>query len=170
MGIIQVMKTQKSNATVAPRAGEVAIDLPASADAEVYFIGHIRTEYATRADCPKNGRKSTAEAIIELDPRFADGLLGIERCSHLIVLYWMDEARRDLVRQVPAHLGKPRGTFALRSPVRPNPIALSVVELMKVDGTRLTIRYIDCRDGTPLIDIKPYYATTDSIPDAHRPE
>ena len=102
---------------------------------------------------------------------FAQALiLDIERCSHLIVLYWMDEARRDLIRQVPGHLGKPRGTFALRSPVRPNPIALSVVELLKVDGLRLTIRYIDCRDGTPLIDIKPYFATTDSIPDAQRSE
>ncbi len=164
------MKLQKSGNAVAHRPGEVVIDLPASADAEVYFIGRIRTPFATRADCPKNGRKSTAEATIELDPRFADGLLGIERCSHLIVLYWMDEARRDLIRQVPGHLGKPRGTFALRSPVRPNPIALSVVELLKVDGLRLTIRYIDCRDGTPLIDIKPYFATTDSIPDAQRPE
>ena len=152
-----------------PRAGEVAIELPSVAQAEVYFIGRIRTPFASRADCPKNGRQTTAEAVIELDPRYADGLLGIERCSHLIVLYWMDEARRDLVRQVPGHLGQPRGTFALRSPVRPNPIALSVVELLKVEDCRLTIRYIDCRDGTPLIDIKPYFATTDSIPDARRP-
>jgi tRNA-Thr(GGU) m(6)t(6)A37 methyltransferase TsaA len=164
------MKTQKPTDVATPRPGEVAIDLPASPDAEVYFIGRIRTGFPTRADCPKNGRKSNAEATIELDPRYADGLLDIERCSHLIVLYWMDEARRDLVRQVPGHLGKPRGTFTLRSPVRPNPIALSVVELLKVDGLRLTIRYIDCRDGTPLIDIKPYFATTDSIPDARRPE
>lgn len=164
------METQKPTDAIAPRPGEIAIDLPAWADAEVFFIGRIRTKFATRADCPKNGRKSAAEATIELDPRFAGGLLDIERCSHLIVLYWMDEARRDLIQQVPGHLGKPRGTFALRSPVRPNPIALSVVELVKVDGPRLTIRYIDCRDGTPLIDIKPYYATTDSIPDARRPE
>jgi tRNA-Thr(GGU) m(6)t(6)A37 methyltransferase TsaA len=153
----------------ARRPGEVAIDLPAVADAGVHFIGRIRTPFAIRADCPKNGRETVAEAVIEVDPRYAGGLLDIERCSHLIVLYWMDEARRDLVRQVPGHLGRPRGTFALRSPVRPNPIALSVVELLKVDGTRLTIRYIDCRDGTPLVDIKPYYATTDSIPDARRP-
>ncbi len=163
------MEKAKPSVYSPPRAGEVAIDLPSVAPAEVYFIGRIRTPFASRADCPKNGRQTTAEAVIELDPRYADGLLGIERCSHLIVLYWMDEARRDLVRQVPGHLGQPRGTFALRSPVRPNPIALSVVELLKVEGCRLTIRYIDCRDGTPLIDIKPYFATTDSIPDARRP-
>lgn len=152
-----------------PRPGEEAVELPADADADVFFIGRIRTPFATRAACPKNGRETAAEAVIELDPRFADGLLGIEGCSHLIVLYWMDEARRDLVRQVPSHLGRPRGTFALRSPVRPNPIGLSVVALLKVDGNRLTIRHIDCRDGTPLIDIKPYYASTDSEPAARRP-
>lgn len=152
-----------------PRPGEEAIELPEATDAGVYFIGRIRTPFVTRDDCPKNGRESEAQAVIEVDPRFIDGLLDIERCSHLIVLYWMDEARRDLIRQVPAHLGKPRGTFALRSPVRPNPIALSVVELLKVEGNRLTIRHIDCRDGTPLIDIKPYFASTDSVPDARRP-
>lgn len=153
----------------APRAGEETVALPAGTDAGVHFIGRIRTPWPTRADCPKNGRESTVEAVIELDPRYAGGLLDIERCSHLIVLYWMDEARRDLIRQVPGHLGKPRGTFALRSPVRPNPIALSVVELLKVDGARLTVRHIDCRDGTPLVDIKPYFASTDSVPDARRP-
>jgi tRNA-Thr(GGU) m(6)t(6)A37 methyltransferase TsaA len=151
------------------RPGERAIELPATTDAGIHFIGHIRTSFPTRAECPKNGRESNAEAVIEVDERYADGLLDVDRCSHLIVLYWMDEARRDLLQQVPKHLGKPRGTFGLRSPVRPNPIALSVVELLKVDGCRLTIRHIDCRDGTPLIDIKPYYATTDSIPDARRP-
>ena len=152
-----------------PRPGEEAIEPPAAADAGVYFTGRIRTPFATGADCPKNGRECDAQAVIEIDPRYAGGLLDIERCSHLIVLYWMDEARRDLIRQVPAHLGKPRGTFALRSPVRPNPIALSVVELVAVEDNRLTVRHIDCRDGTPLIDIKPYYASTDSFPGARRP-
>ncbi|RZK77878.1 MAG: hypothetical protein EOO66_31345, partial [Methylobacterium sp.] len=59
-----------------------------------------------------------------------------------------------------------RGTFSLRSPARPNPIALSVVENLGVDGTHVRVRGLDCRDGTPLLDIKPYYASTDSRPDA----
>jgi hypothetical protein len=91
------------SSTWAPRPGEERIELPAATDAGVHFIGRIRTPFATREDCPKNGRESTAEAVIEVDPRYAGGLLDIERCSHLIVLYWMDEARRDLVRQVPSH-------------------------------------------------------------------
>ena len=90
----------------------------------------------------------------------------VETCSHLVVLYWMDRARRDLVLQVPRHYGEPRGTFALRSPVRPNPIAMSVVRLLKVDGTTAVGGGLDCLDGTPLIDIKPYFASTDAVPDA----
>ena len=64
---------------------------------------------------------------------------------------------------------RPRGTFALRSPVRTNPIALAVVELIGIDGTSLTVRKVDCVDGTPLVDIKPYFASIDSVPDARRP-
>ena len=82
----------------------------------------------------------------------------------------MNQARRDLIQQVPAHLGQPRGTFALRSPVRPNPIALAAVELLGIDGTTLKVRNVDCIDGTPLLDIKPYFASIDSFPDARRPD
>ena len=78
----------------------------------------------------------------------------------------MDQARRDLVVQAPRHHSEPRGTFALRSPVRPNPIAMSVVRLVRVEGTTLTVVGLDCLDGTPLIDIKPYFASVDSVPEA----
>jgi tRNA (Thr-GGU) A37 N-methylase len=80
----------------------------------------------------------------------------------------MHQARRDLIQQVPAYLGHARGTFALRSPVRPNPISLGVVEVVGVEGGTLVVRKIDCVDGTPLVDIKPYFASTDSIPGATR--
>ena len=69
--------------------------------------------------------------------------------------------------QAPRHFNpEPRGTFALRSPVRPNPIAASVVRLVKVEGLRLSVVGLDCRDGTPLLDIKPYFASTDAVPEA----
>ena len=93
-------------------------------------------------------------------------LTGIESCTHILVLYWMDRARRDLVLQAPRHYAEPRGTFALRSPVRPNPIAASVVRLVRVEGTRLSVVGLDCLDGTPLLDLKPYFASTDAVPDA----
>lgn len=151
------------------RDGEVAIPPASASDAGLAFIGRIRTPFATLADCPKNPGEGLVEACVELDARFAAGLLGIERFSHLIVLYWMDAARRDLIVQTPRHIEAPRGVFALRSPLRPNPISLAVVELLAVHGASLTIRGIDCRDGTPLLDIKPYFASTDSVPGARRP-
>ena len=151
------------------REGEIAVTLPASFDAGVYFIGRIRTPWTRRDQCPKNARGSDAECTIELEERYAAAVEGVAGCTHLVVLYFMHEARRDLLVQMPrnrAHLGEPRGTFSIRSPVRPNPIAMSVTRLVRVEGTRLTVVGLDCLDGTPLIDIKPYFATVDSVPDA----
>jgi tRNA-Thr(GGU) m(6)t(6)A37 methyltransferase TsaA len=148
------------------RPGEVAIPLAAKTDAGVYFIGRIRTPWTRREECPKNARESDAVCTIEVDPHYAAALKGVESCSHLLVLYWMDKSRRDLVLQVPRHYGEPRGTFALRSPARPNPIAASVVALEQICDNRLSVVGLDCLDGTPLIDIKPYFASTDSVPDA----
>ncbi len=75
--------------------------------------------------------------------------------KHIQVLYWMHQARRDLVLQTPFSTRRTTGTFALRSPVRPNPIASSVVELVSIEGTTLQVRGLDCLDGTPLLDLKP---------------
>jgi tRNA-Thr(GGU) m(6)t(6)A37 methyltransferase TsaA len=151
------------------RPGETTTTLPDRFDAGMYFIGCIRTPWTRRQDCPHNARESRERGDVcrvEVDPRYADALTGVEGCSHLIVLYWMNQARRDLVRQVPRHADTPRGTFALRSPVRPNPVALSVVRLLGVKGTTLSVVGLDCLDGTPLLDIKPYFASTDAVPDA----
>jgi tRNA-Thr(GGU) m(6)t(6)A37 methyltransferase TsaA len=151
------------------RPGEVAVPMPERFDAELYFIGRIRTPWKSRQDCPKNAREARetgAVGTIEVDPRWREALQGVETCSHLIVLYWFDRSRRDLVIQKPAHYRVGRGTFALRSPVRPNPLGLSVVALRKVEGTRLEVVGLDCLDGTPLLDIKPYFASADAIADA----
>jgi tRNA-Thr(GGU) m(6)t(6)A37 methyltransferase TsaA len=148
------------------RAGEVTVSLPEKFDAGVYFIGQVCTPWTRREECPKNARQSDAICTIEVDPRYAAALHGVESCSHLLVLYWMDKSRRDLVLQVPHHYGEPRGTFALRSPARPNPIAASVATLLQISGNRLSVVGLDCLDGTPLIDIKPYFASTDSVPNA----
>jgi tRNA-Thr(GGU) m(6)t(6)A37 methyltransferase TsaA len=163
------MSEQTSEDRYGIRPGEKAVDLPAKTDATLYFIGRIHTPWKQRKDCPKNAREARelgAVCTIELDPRWAEALNGVESCSHLIVLYWMHRSRRDLVIQKPSHYGVGRGTFALRTPVRPNPIALSVVQLLKIEGTKLSVVGLDCLDGTPLIDLKPYFASTDAIPDA----
>ena len=148
------------------RDGEAAVDLPEKPDAGVYFIGRIRTPWMERKDCPKNARESGTVCTVELDERFRSGLKDVETCSHLVLLYWMDRAPRNLVLQVPGHYGTQHGTFSLRSPARPNPIAMSVVKLLGIDDSKLAVVGLDCLDGTPLIDIKPYFASTDSVPDA----
>jgi tRNA-Thr(GGU) m(6)t(6)A37 methyltransferase TsaA len=148
------------------RPGEVAVELPEAFDAGLYFIGRVRTPWTRREDCPKNAGEAEAVCTVEVDPRWAAGLKGIETCSHVVVLYFMHQARRDLVLQAPRLYEEQRGTFALRSPVRPNPIALSVARLLKVEGARLSIVGIDCLDNTPLVDLKPYFPSTDAKPDA----
>ena len=145
------------------REGEIAVKLPAQYDASLYFIGRIRTPWPRREDCPKNPRESQAPCRLVVDRRWTKGLEGLDGVSHVVVLYWMDRARRDLVLQVPRHYSEQRGTFALRSPARPNPIAMSVVRLLEIDGCRLRVVGLDCLDNTPLLDIKPYFASTDAV-------
>lgn len=149
--------------TEPPRPGEIAVELPERFDAGLYFIGTIRTPWKTRAECPKNPREAgDAICAIEVDARYARGLEGVAPNSSAVVLYFMDRARRDLVVQVPRHTGKPSGTFALRSPVRPNPIAVSVARIVAIAGTHLSVTGLDCLDGTPLIDLKPYRPAVDA--------
>lgn len=137
------------------RPGEVTTALPQAQDAGVFFIGRIRTPWTSRRDCPRRGAEDGPECRIELDPRWAQALTGIEAHPRIQVLYWMHLSRRDLVLQAPGHGSTLIGTFALRSPVRPNPIASSVVRLERVEGTTLIVRGLDCVDGTPVVDIKP---------------
>ena len=148
------------------REGELAVEMPLARDGGLVFIGRIRTPWKTRDQCPKNARESEAVCTLELDPRWAQALTDVASCSHLVVLYWMNRSRRDLVLQVPRTYGFGRGTFALRSPARPNPIAMSVVRLLRIDGSTLSVIGLDCLDNTPLLDIKPYFASTDAVPDA----
>ena len=166
MSINQDSPEAESSDPFAVREGEVAVGLPERFDASLYFIGRIRTPWTRREDCPKNGRETEAVCTIELESRWAQGLRGLETLSHVVVLYWMDKARRDLVLQAPRHYEEQRGTFALRSPVRPNPIAMSVVRLLRIEGGTLSVIGLDCLDNTPLLDIKPYFASTDAVPDA----
>jgi tRNA (adenine37-N6)-methyltransferase len=137
------------------RAGEVAVALPPQGDASLYFIGTIHTPWHTRRECPKRGSLDGPICSIVVDERWQLGLTELAAYRSVQVLYWMHRARRDLVLQTPFSSMHTTGTFALRSPVRPNPIASSVVELVAIDGTTLRVRGLDCVDGTPLIDLKP---------------
>ena len=144
-----------SNSTTI-RPGEKAIDHDASRDTFVQFIGRIHTPFRDRSDCPRQGDVENGPVCtLEIDPAWAEALTGIGHNEQLEVLYWLDRARRDLVVQNPRHAKAPAGTFSLRSPNRPNPVGVSVVQLLSVEGCTLKVRGLDCLDGTPLIDIKP---------------
>jgi tRNA-Thr(GGU) m(6)t(6)A37 methyltransferase TsaA len=138
------------------RPGEALLALPATPDAEVYFIGTIHTPWTRRADCPHQGDMAEGPICrIDIAEPFRPALAGLEGRSHVQLLYWMDRARRDLATQSPRAHGTTRGTFSLRSPNRPNPIASSVVALVAVEPDHIMVRGLDCLDGTPLVDLKP---------------
>ena len=137
------------------RRGEIAADLPPASDASLRFIGRIRTPWTDRADCPRQGRADGPDCRLVLDPAWAPALAGLETFERIEVLYWLDRSRRDLVLQSPRSDGAVRGTFALRSPVRPNPIGTALVRLVRIAGAKVVVRGLDCLDGTPLLDIKP---------------
>lgn len=153
------MMNDPSNSDAGMRPGEAAVALPAGGDASVYFIGVIRTPWKTRGECPKGSKTDGPVCGIVIDERWHAALAGLEDHRRLQVLYWMHLARRDLVLQTPFRTGKTTGTFALRSPIRPNPIASSFVDLLSVEGGILRVRGLDCVDGTPLIDLKPDHAS-----------
>ena len=141
------------------RAGEVATALPEEADESVYFIGRIRTPWKSRSECPRQGDAAGGPVCrIEVADIWQEALAGIESNARLQILYWMHHARRDLIRQCPKSHARTKGTFAIRSPNRPNPIASSVVSLLGVEGNVLVVRGLDCVDGTPVVDIKPEYS------------
>jgi tRNA-Thr(GGU) m(6)t(6)A37 methyltransferase TsaA len=139
----------------ATRPGEVIAPLPERTDARLVFIGRIRTPFTSRDQCPRQGRPDGPVCRLEVDEPWQAALQGLEGFARIEVLYWMHQARRDLVAQSPGHDGRTRGTFALRSPVRPNPIATSLVVIEAVEPGALVVRGLDCLDGTPLLDVKP---------------
>jgi len=127
-------------------------------------IATVRTSFTATAQIPKGlDARHDAEGTIEVDPVFAAGLQDIEGFSHLYILWLFHRTDGyDLIAHPPSD-DRPHGVFATRSPRRPNPIGLTVVQLMRRDGTRLHVRGVDMLDGTPVLDVKPYLS---SVPTA----
>ncbi|AMN55378.1 MULTISPECIES: tRNA (N6-threonylcarbamoyladenosine(37)-N6)-methyltransferase TrmO [Stappiaceae] len=137
------------------RPHEISVPIQEPDDARLFFIGRIHTPWKDRKDCPRQGKVDGPECRIEIFEPWVPALKGIEEYDRIELLYWLDKARRDLIVQNPAHSDNIFGTFALRSPVRPNPIGTVLAKLVSVDGPNLIVRGLDCLDGTPLIDLKP---------------
>ena len=127
-------------------------------------IGIIRTPYTQLADMPvQPGGGCGVEGQLIVRPEYAEGLSDLEGFSHIYLLYLFHHAERMEMKVVPFMDETPRGVFATRSPLRPNHIGLSIVELVAVKENRVLIRNIDILDETPLLDIKPYIAAFDQV-------
>ncbi len=126
-------------------------------------IGFVSSPYKKAGDVPKGlGARHEAEGVLKILPEYEAGLTDIEGFSHLIVLWEFDRSQGfELIAHPPSD-NRPHGVFATRSPFRPNPIALTTVELLRRDGADLHVRGLDMLDGTPILDIKPYLS---SIPE-----
>ncbi|HZQ93379.1 MAG TPA: tRNA (N6-threonylcarbamoyladenosine(37)-N6)-methyltransferase TrmO [Candidatus Sulfotelmatobacter sp.] len=120
-------------------------------------IGYVRSPYSNTQQIPKGlGAKHDADGVLEILPQFEAGLTDVEGFSHLYVLWVFDRSEGFELLGTPPSDNRPHGVFATRSPLRPNPIALTVVEIVRRDGCRLHVRGVDMLDGTPILDLKPY--------------
>ncbi|MGH9442895.1 MAG: tRNA (N6-threonylcarbamoyladenosine(37)-N6)-methyltransferase TrmO [Thermoanaerobaculia bacterium] len=121
-------------------------------------IGTVRSPYRDPSQIPKGpGASHSAEGVLEIAPDLIDGLTDIEGFSHLFVVWVFDRSpKKPELLGTPPTDDRPHGVFATRSPYRPNPVGLTVVELLERDGATLRVRGLDMLDGTPILDIKPY--------------
>ena len=125
-------------------------------------IGTVRSSFGVRDDAPRQGAWTEETATLEIEERFKPALVGLERYAHIWVLFWADRADRDVVTSDRhRQWGEERGVFASRSPARPNPIGLTVCELIGIEGGIVTVRGLEALDGTPIVDIKPFVADLD---------
>jgi tRNA-Thr(GGU) m(6)t(6)A37 methyltransferase TsaA len=120
-------------------------------------IGFVSSPYRNTSDIPKGlGAQHQAEGVLKILPEFEVGLTDIEGFSHLVVIWEFDRSGGFELLGTPPSDNRPHGVFATRSPRRPNPIALTTVELLRREGVELHVRGVDMLDGTPILDIKPY--------------
>ena len=123
-------------------------------------IGFVSSPYKNTSEVPKGlGAKHDADGVLKILPEFEAGLSDIEGFSHLIVIWEFDRSQGFELTATPPSDNRTHGVFATRSPLRPNPIALTTVELVTRDGANLYVRGVDMLDGTPILDIKPYLSS-----------
>jgi len=124
-------------------------------------IGVIHSSYKKKEDIPCQGYRYEEKGMVEVFPRYAEGLKDVEGFSHLILVYFFHKTKQAKLIAKPFLDDQPKGIFAIRGPSRPNHIGLTVVKLLNIEGNHLTVANIDCLDGTPLLDIKPYVSQFD---------
>jgi len=133
---------------------------------ELKPIGIIHSPYHRKEEALRQGCNREEISEVEVFKKFEEGLKDIERFSHIILIYWFHQSQGYSLTVTPPGDTKPRGLFATRSPNRPSPLGLSVVELLAREGNVLKVKGLDAIDGTPLLDIKPYFPSIDERADA----
>ena len=134
---------------------------------ELKPIGTIHSSYRSREEAPRQGYKRKEICQVELFPDFIEGLQDIEGFSHIILIYWFHKSEGYSLRIKTPWDTKLHGLFTTRSPNRPCPLGLSIVELVTRERNVLKVRGLDAIDGTPVLDIKPYIPASDMIADAN---
>jgi tRNA-Thr(GGU) m(6)t(6)A37 methyltransferase TsaA len=126
-------------------------------DFQLRPIGVVRSPLRDRAEAPRQAHEGAPEAWIEIDADTADGLDGLRPGDDVLVLTWLDRARRDVLAVHPrGETWRPmQGVFSTRSPDRPNPVGLHRTTVLTIDGPRLRVRHLEALDGTPVVDLKP---------------
>ncbi|NLV27602.1 MAG: tRNA (N6-threonylcarbamoyladenosine(37)-N6)-methyltransferase TrmO [Methanomicrobiales archaeon] len=132
-------------------------------------IGIIHSPFLKQGEAPRQGFGCTEKLVIEIYPQYHEGLGNMEGISHIWVLYWMDRADRNSLTAKRPDFNKPKPVFSIRSPSRPNPIALSIGKIENISGGNITVTGIEALDGSPVIDIKPYVVEIDCIFDSLNP-
>ena len=133
---------------------------------ELKPIGIIHSPYKSREEAPRQGRGRKEICEVEVFPEFEEGLKDLEGFSHIILIYWFHKSKGYSLRITTPWDTVMHGLFTTRSPNRPCPLGLSVVELVSKEGNVLKVRGLDALDGTPLLDIKPYIPSSDAVADA----
>jgi len=133
---------------------------------ELQPIRLIHSPYREKKDAPFQGRHEMKDSTIEIFEAYESGLLDIDRCTHLYVLYWQDKGDRTVLQTKTPWGPDIHGIFSTRSPNRPNPIGLCVVDFLEREGRLVKVKGLDALDGSPLLDLKPYSAPIDAFPDA----
>ena len=125
-------------------------------EARLKFIGVLHGDITSRADAPKNFDESDRVGTLEIYPEYQEGLYGISPGQTIVVLFWLHQAARDILKVYPRGDRSKglRGVFATRSPIRPNPIAISELKVKAIHGNQLKVAGLDILDGTPILDIK----------------
>ncbi|MDO5844324.1 MAG: tRNA (N6-threonylcarbamoyladenosine(37)-N6)-methyltransferase TrmO [Methanocorpusculum sp.] len=127
-------------------------------------IGIVHSPFLKKEDCPKQGKFTDKLSRVEVFEKYREGLEGLSAGDKVFILCWFDKSERDILKVHPHGQsdGKMRGVFATRAPVRPNPISLTLTEIVSIDSGIITVKGLEALNKTPVLDIKPFYADTDN--------